>query len=108
MRYERPVLRELLGDEALGANCNPGSTASPDCGGGTNVDPSCVDGDYANSGNCGAGYQAGGCGTGNDASANCSMGAYYWGTCTNGDYAGSPCSTGWDPAGAACIDGSTT
>ena len=105
MKYEAPVLKDLLGNHALGANCGNGSTASPSCSAvGGNVDPTCHDGDYAGD-SCGSGWQAGPCTNGGSAS-NCSYGQNAGSDCSDGyDRGGATCSNGGSPGGGSCGTG---
>jgi len=82
MKYEKPVLKVFLADEALGANCTGGSTANPVCSYGGNVDDTCYGGSVANS-----------CADGSDA----------WGMCPYGNgYGGFACGYGEGAVGTCC------
>jgi SynChlorMet cassette protein ScmA len=72
MKYEKPALKDLLGYEAEGADCQSGSTASPNCGNGGHVDDTCYSGSSAN-GNCegGTGARGSECREGTSAANNC-------------------------------------
>ena len=98
MKYEKPVLKVFLADEALGAECRNGSTANPVCSYGGNVDETCYGGSEANS-----------CGDGTDAYGFCPMGHGYGGIacaygegavgqCSDGPYATSDCMYGYSGA----------
>ena len=113
MKYEKPVLKDLLGHEAAGAECRSGSTATYPCYEGSNVDPTCQYGDSpatCTSGNsatsecnhgsdhdkgygCSYGYSTGGCGDGQCANSDCNFGNTYI-ECKNGNVAMLGCGTG--------------
>jgi len=87
MKYEKPVLRVFLADEARGDNCYSGSTAAPACSYGGYVDATCYGGSSADP--CSSGSAPWYCLTGDSAQESCRDGMGFLGyTCGDGGSAG--------------------
>ena len=106
MKYEQPLLKDLLSHDALGAACRNGTTASP-CQDGGNGDANCYDGSEAAGGSCGNGGGAGSCSNGDFGSA-CGYGYGASSDCNDGGNRGScGCSNGGGPGSTCCEYGDT-